>query len=65
MFLITVGMSVNLREVLDNWPALLTAVVAVVGVKAVVTFLLLRVAQTGRGIAAETGLLRAARRRRR
>ena len=37
--------------------ALLTAVVAVVGVKAVVTFLLLRVAQTGRGIAAETGLL--------
>ncbi|ANC88153.1 cation:proton antiporter [Sphingomonas sp. NIC1] len=57
VFLITVGMSVNLREVLDNWPALLTAVVAVVGVKAVVTFLLLRVAQTGRGIAAETGLL--------
>lgn len=55
VFLITVGMSVNLREVLDNWPALLTAVVAVVGVKAVVTFLLLRVAQTGRGIAAETG----------
>ena len=44
VFLITVGMSVNLREVLDNWPALLTAVVAVVGVKAVVTFLLLRVA---------------------
>ncbi len=57
VFLITVGMSVNLREVLDNWPALLTAVVAVVGVKAIVTFLLLRVAQTGRGIAAETGLL--------
>ncbi|GEM72983.1 cation:proton antiporter [Sphingomonas aquatilis] len=57
VFLITVGMSVNLREVLDNWPALLTAVFAVVGVKAVVTFLLLRVAQTGRGIAAETGLL--------
>ena len=57
VFLITVGMSVNLREVLDNWPALLTAVVSVVGVKAVVTFLLLRVAQTGRGIAAETGLL--------
>ena len=57
VFLITVGMSVNLREVLDNWPALLTAVFEVVGVKAVVTFLLLRVAQTGRGIAAETGLL--------
>ena len=57
VFLITVGMSVNLREVLANWPALLGAVAAVVGVKAVVTYLLLRVAQTGRGIAAETGLL--------
>ncbi|MEA1083139.1 cation:proton antiporter [Sphingomonas sp. CD22] len=57
VFLITVGMSVNLREVLANWPSLLGAVVAVVGVKAVVTYLLLRVAQTGRGIAAETGLL--------
>lgn len=57
VFLITVGMSVNLREVLANWPSLLGAVAAVVGVKAVVTYLLLRVAQTGRGIAAETGLL--------
>lgn len=57
VFLITVGMSVNLKEVLDNWPSLLAAVVAVVGVKAVVTYLLLRVAQTGRGTAAETGLL--------
>ena len=57
VFLITVGMSVNLAEVLANWPSLLTAVVAVVGVKAVVTYLLLRVAQAGRGTAAETGLL--------
>ncbi len=57
VFLITVGMSVNLREVLANWPSLLIAVVAVVSVKAVVTFLLLRVAQTARGTAAETGLL--------
>ena len=57
VFLITVGMSVNLAEVVANWSSLLIAVVAVVGVKAVVTFLLLRVAQTGRGIAAETGLL--------
>ena len=57
VFLITVGMSVNLSEVLDNWPSLLAAVAAVVGVKAVVTFLLLRVAQTARGTAAETGLL--------
>ena len=57
VFLITVGMSVNLAEVLANWSSLLVAVVAVVGVKAVVTYLLLRVAQTGRGTAAETGLL--------
>ncbi len=57
VFLITVGMSVNLAEVVANWSSLLIAVVAVVGVKAVVTFLLLRVAQTGRGTAAETGLL--------
>ncbi|USU05784.1 cation:proton antiporter [Sphingomonadaceae bacterium OTU29MARTA1] len=57
VFLITVGMSVNLAEVLANWSSLLIAVVAVVGVKAVVTFLLLRVAQTARGTAAETGLL--------
>ncbi|MCU6452705.1 cation:proton antiporter [Sphingomonas sp. A2-49] len=57
VFLITVGMSVNLAEVLANWSSLLVAVVAVVGVKAIVTFLLLRVAQTGRGTAAETGLL--------
>ena len=57
VFLITVGMSVNLAEVVANWSSLLIAVVAVVGVKAVVTYLLLRVAQTGRGTAAETGLL--------
>jgi CPA2 family monovalent cation:H+ antiporter-2 len=57
VFLITVGMSVNLAEVLANWSSLLVAVIAVVGVKAIVTFLLLRVAQTGRGTAAETGLL--------
>jgi len=57
VFLITVGMSVNLSQVIANWPSLLLGVVAVVGIKAVVTFLLLRVAQTGRGTAAETGLL--------
>ena len=57
VFLITVGMSVNLAEVLANWSSLFVAVVAVVGVKAIVTYLLLRVAQTGRGTAAETGLL--------
>ncbi len=57
VFLITVGMSLDLRLIIANWPALLAAVAGVVTVKAVVTFLLLRVAQTRRGPAAETGLL--------
>ncbi len=57
VFLITVGMSLDLRLIAQNWPALLAAVVGVVAVKAVVTFLFLRVAQARRGVAAETGLL--------
>ena len=57
VFLITVGMSLDLRLVLANWPSLLLAVTGVVAAKAVVTFLLLRVAQTRRGTAAETALL--------
>lgn len=57
VFLITVGMSVDLRSILESWPSLLAAVVGVVAVKSVVTFLLLRVANARRGVAAETGLL--------
>ena len=57
VFLLTVGMSLDLRLIAANWPALLAAVVGVVAVKSVVTFLLLRVANTRRGVAAETGLL--------
>jgi CPA2 family monovalent cation:H+ antiporter-2 len=57
VFLITVGMSLDLRLIVANWPSLLLAVAGVVAAKAVVTFLLLRVAQTRRGTAAETGLL--------
>ncbi len=57
VFLITVGMSLDLKQILANWPALLTAVVGVVTLKAVVTFLLLRVSQARPGVAAETGLL--------
>ncbi len=57
VFLITVGMSLDLRLILANWPGLLAAVVGVVLVKSVVTYLLLRVAQSRRGLAAETGLL--------
>jgi monovalent cation:H+ antiporter-2, CPA2 family len=57
VFLITVGMSLDLAQIAANWPALLTAVVGVVSVKALVTYLLLRVGQTRAGVAVETGLL--------
>ncbi|MGK6324112.1 cation:proton antiporter [Sphingomonas sp. DT-51] len=57
VFLITVGMSLDLKLILANWGSLLAAVVGVVTAKAVVTYLLLRVANARRGIAAETGLL--------
>ncbi|MBW6525816.1 cation:proton antiporter [Sphingomonas sp. RHCKR7] len=57
VFLITVGMSLDLKLILANWVSLLAAVIGVVTAKAVVTYLLLRVANARRGIAAETGLL--------
>ncbi len=57
VFLITVGMSLDLRLIAANWPSLLAAVVGVVAVKTIVTYLLLRVSQARRGVAAETGLL--------
>ena len=57
VFLITVGMGVDLRLVAANWPGLSAAVAGVVAVKAVVTFLLLRVGGARGGTAAETGLL--------
>jgi CPA2 family monovalent cation:H+ antiporter-2 len=57
VFLLSVGMSLNLRAILASWPSLLAAVFGVVAVKAIVTFLLLRIANVRRGVAAETGLL--------
>ena len=57
VFLITVGMSLDLRLIAANWSSLLLAVAGVVAAKAIVTFLLLRVANTRLGTAAETGLL--------
>jgi CPA2 family monovalent cation:H+ antiporter-2 len=57
VFLISVGMSVDLRLIAANWLALIAAVAGVVAVKALVTYLLLRVANTRRGVAAETGVL--------
>ena len=60
IFLITVGMSVDLRAVFDQWQALLAAVVAVLAVKSVVTGLLLRAGGVGSAVAAEAGVLMAA-----
>ncbi len=57
VFLITVGMSLDLRLIAANWGSLLLAVIGVVAVKTVVTYLLLRVTQARPAIAAETGLL--------
>ena len=59
VFLITVGMSLNLREIAENWGALVLAVAGVVAAKAAVTTGLLRAVGTRLGIAAETGVLMA------
>ena len=57
VFLITVGMGVDMRLVAADWPRLLAAVAGVVAVKAGVTFLLLRIGGARGATAAETGLL--------
>ncbi|MGE5721477.1 MAG: cation:proton antiporter [Sphingomonadales bacterium] len=59
IFLITVGMSVDIRVILAHWASLSAAVVAVLLVKALVTAGLLRLSGARRGVAAETGLLMA------
>ncbi len=59
IFLITVGMSVDFRQVLAEWQTLLAALVGVLVVKAVVTALLLRLGGARTGVAAETGVLMA------
>ena len=60
VFLITVGMSVDIRMVLQNLPALAAAVIGVVLIKSLVTVVLLRLGNVSRGVATETGLLMAA-----
>ena len=59
IFLITVGMSIDLRFVMSNWSSILLAVVGVLIVKAVVTAGLLRLGGERAGMAAETGVLMA------
>ncbi len=59
IFLITVGMSVNLRLVAGNWETILAAVVGVLIVKAAVTGILLRLSGSRSAVAAEAGVLMA------
>jgi CPA2 family monovalent cation:H+ antiporter-2 len=57
VFLISIGMQVDLRFVAANWAALVGAVAAVVLVKAAVTAILLKLNGARTGTAAETGVL--------
>jgi CPA2 family monovalent cation:H+ antiporter-2 len=59
VFLITVGMRIDIGSLIKDWPQLIGALAAVILVKALVTGLLLRMAGARRGVAAETGLLMA------
>ena len=57
VFLITVGMSLHIGTVLNNWVQVVVALVLILLIKSVVTGLLLRMAGSRPGVAAETGLL--------
>jgi CPA2 family monovalent cation:H+ antiporter-2 len=59
VFLITVGMSIDLAAIGAQWGSLAMAVIGVVLAKALVTALLLRLSGARDGVAAETGLLMA------
>jgi CPA2 family monovalent cation:H+ antiporter-2 len=59
VFLITVGMSIDVRFLVDRWAELTAAVVGVVVIKSVVTAALLRISGARRGVAIETAVLMA------
>jgi CPA2 family monovalent cation:H+ antiporter-2 len=59
IFLITVGMSLDVQAIAADWLKLVGAVVGVVVIKVLLTGALLRFAGTGRGVAWETSLLMA------
>lgn len=59
VFLISIGMSLDLRAVAENWPSLLGAIVGVVVVKTAVTTGLLWLNGVRPGTATETGVLMA------
>lgn len=59
VFLITVGMSLNLGAILTNWSGIVLAIAGVVLIKAAVTGGLLRLGGARKSVAAETGFLMA------
>ena len=59
VFLITVGMSLNLEALFGNWPTLLLALGLVLLAKIIVTTSLLYMSGSRPGVAAETGLMMA------
>ena len=59
VFLITVGMSVDVRAIRANWDELALAVVGVIALKTLVTASLLRLTGARRGVATEVGFLMA------
>ncbi len=59
VFLISVGMALDLDLLAQRWPQIVLAVFGVVLVKAMVTTFLLRAGKIDRGIAIETGVLMA------
>ena len=59
IFLITVGMRIDLPSLADNWPIILGAAAGVLAIKAVVTTLLLRASGVRPAVAVETGVVMA------
>jgi monovalent cation:H+ antiporter-2, CPA2 family len=59
VFLISIGMQIDLRFVADNWTTLAAAITGVIAVNAIVTGVLLKIAGARTGVATETGLLMA------
>ncbi len=59
VFLISIGMSLDLTMIAERWPVLVSAVFAVVVIKIAVTSILLRIGGISAGVATETGMLMA------
>jgi len=59
VFLLTVGMSLDMEIITRRWPDLLAAIVGVIVIKTAVTAALLRLYGARRGVAIEVGLLMA------